>query len=314
MPRTRSGVVILPTSCRVAASRRSRSSSRDEPHLGAEQERVGDHPADVAAGVGVALLERLGESGDHVEELPPLRRPEPGVLQRRRQDGRELAHPPEIAGGEPVAVHRVEELDDADDAPLSAQRHGEDGAGLELARGVPLPARIGGHVVDHLGLAGLGDAADDPLPHRHPQAADVAGGAPPHDAEEELPPLLVELPDRARLGPADLLRVLQRQLQHRLEVERAGELDADVEQRLVFGEAAVGLERRPEDGRSGFRGDHSALPLPRRSGPRGRSAAPRRSGSARRDPSSGSAGWPPPAPAGSRASGCSAAPAPPASA
>ena len=124
-----------------------------------------------------------------------------------------------------------------------------------------------------------------------------------------------------------VLGVLQRQLQHGLELERAGELDADVEQRLVLGETAVGLERGPV-GR--------AIRIPWRSSVdspclsptslrlqerflraellKARAAARRPSGSARPGPSSGSAGWPSPAAAGSRATGCSAPPAPPATA
>ena len=88
LPRMRSGMPILPMSCRVAASQQVAQLLAAEPHLRAEQDRVADHPADVAAGVGVLLLQRLGEGGDHVEELPPL---------RRRRGGRSGASGPRMA-------------------------------------------------------------------------------------------------------------------------------------------------------------------------------------------------------------------------
>jgi hypothetical protein len=153
------------------------------------------------------------------------------------EDAREEAHAPQVAVGELVALHRVEELHDADDPPLGDQRHGQDGAGLEDRR-VAAPARIGGHVVHHLGDARPGDAADDPLPHRHAQVADRARGLAAHYPEEQLLALLVQLPDGAGLRAADRLGILQGTLEHRLDVQRAGETATDLEKVLVLPEPA----------------------------------------------------------------------------
>ena len=111
---------------------------------------------------------------------------------------------------------------------------------------IALPARIGGHVVDHLGLARRGDAADDPLPHRHPQAADLARGARPRTTRKNSScrsssssqiELVSARQTSSAFSSASSSTVVR--------VQGAGELDADVEQRLVLGEAAVGLEAGP---------------------------------------------------------------------
>src|SRR6185312_3645926 len=98
---------------------------------------------------------------------------------------------PKVALGETLAVHRIQELKDADHPALSEQRHGQNGPGLERSRRIAVPARIGGYLVDHLGLARQGDVADDPLPQRQAHAADRPRRPPADYAEEKVPPLLV---------------------------------------------------------------------------------------------------------------------------
>ena len=146
--------------------------------------------------------------------------------------------------GERLLADRVEELQDADHPAASGQRHREDRPGVELLAGVAAPARVAGDVVDRLGAPAGRHGADDPLPDGDAEVLDLRRGAAAHDAEEEVARRLVDLPDRARLGPAELLGLGQGEREHATQVERGGELETDLEQRLLLPDAALQVDRR----------------------------------------------------------------------
>ena len=149
-----------------------------QPQLLAEENRIGDHPPDVPAGVGVAPLDGLGERRDHLEELALLLGVETGVGDGGGERPGEELHPPKIVRIEPVPTHAVEELQHADDPPPGDERHGQHAAGGEARVRVAAPARIAGHRVDDLGLAGERHVADDAPPARHPQRLDLGAARP----------------------------------------------------------------------------------------------------------------------------------------
>ena len=84
-------------SCSVAPSAQTLERLGVEAELAPEQERVGDHPVEMPAGVGIALLDRLGERRHGLDVEALLRRVEAGVLERMGERAGEQLHAAGVA-------------------------------------------------------------------------------------------------------------------------------------------------------------------------------------------------------------------------
>ena len=250
-----SGTPILPMSWRVAPSRSFSSCSTGRPISLAEQHRVGDDALEVPAGVRVAPLDRLGERGHRLDEGALLLGVEPRVVERRGERPGEEPHAAQVVCRRSASLPtRVEQLQHADHPAARDERHGQDRVGVEVV-GVRRrsSADRAVDVVDHLGLAAERDARPRcPRPSgtrtlrrsRARRCRARRGRRAPRVC-------LVELPDRARLGGGRAPRPSRARLEHAPQVERRGELEADLEQRLLLGSRrsvsadAVQHSRRP---------------------------------------------------------------------
>ena len=165
----------------------------------------------------------------------------------------EALHQLQIVLREGQPVDRVEQLQDADDAPVCLEGDRQNRFRPERAAQLATPFRVCGHVVDDLSEPGLGHPADQALAQRHPAVTDLLRRSAAHQPKEQLLALPVHLPDRARLGAEELLRPVHRGLEDPLDIEAARQLDADVEKALVLLETLLQLcfhhDARPRDRR-----------------------------------------------------------------
>ncbi len=179
-----------------------------------------EHRRDLAADLG-ERLERLGVAAAALEQ--------PRVDERDRDVRGELPHDRDVAFGELVAV-AAEDVQRADRPRLVQQRH--DDLGVHARHELDV-ARIGRQVVDEQRLLAGDRRADEAVP-RASAAGSVGVGArrvADRVRRTQLAAPLVEQVHGERLErdqPADQSRDLLQQL---VEIEDAGDLAAEVEQR-----------------------------------------------------------------------------------
>ena len=160
---------------------------------------------------------------------------------------------PEIGLGERDAVVAVGDLDDADDAVASLDRHGQQTVGVEarLPIDAAVEARVVLHVVDQRAASGARHPAGDALLRRHAQAGDRVLPQGFGRGEHQLVAFAVVEQQRQRLGLGQHLDAIEDDAQDLRQLERRGER---LDQLVDGGELAQPLRERV----IGFRRAHES--------------------------------------------------------